>query len=557
VLVPTSRPGRDTNGRSADSDTGASAALPDGSAGELLDAVTAIAGKLELSAVLDLIVRSACSLTGAQFGALGVLGRPNDQPGLGLAEFHQRGIDESTIRDMGRGPHGDGVLGVLIDDPRPLRLAEITDHPASVGFPEYHPAMHTFLGVPVHVGDTVFGNLYLCDKPAGAGFTDEDQRVVVGLAAAAGVAIDNARLFAESRNRQRWLAAAARSSSELGADPKRGPELIAAHALEASGSSQVWLSLPAPVADQEDLVRPATTDAFVVNGVAGDSAQAQLHSVVRIETDDDGKLHLADAAAPEATVIGFRVRGRLIGVMVLIPDSGWSEDEIDSVTAFADHVALASEHVRTEHNRNRLAVYTDRDRIARDLHDQVIQRIFATGLGLQSVLRRISDEDTRERLTRLVDDLDDTIVQIRSTIFSLQHDEADDERGLRDDIVGIVADAARVLGFEPTLTLVGPIDSAVPAAMTEDVLATLRESLSNVVRHAQAGTVDVLVAVDDRAHTLSVQVTDDGIGIPSHARTGSGLRNTAARARAAGGHASVARRASVGTTFSWIVPLPV
>jgi signal transduction histidine kinase len=337
----------------------------------------------------------------------------------------------------------------------------------------------------------------------------------------------------------------------------RGPELIAAHALEASGSSQVWLSLPAPVAGGEELVRPAATDTFVVNGVAGPGAEARLHSEVRVEPDDDGRLRLADAEPADPTVIGFRVSGRLIGIMVLVRDAAWSEDEIDSATAFADHVALAGEHIRNEYNRNRLAVYTDRDRIARDLHDQVIQRIFATGLGLQSVLRRVSDDETRQRLSRLVDDLDETIVQIRSTIFSLQHDEADAERGLRDDIVGIVADAARVLGFEPTLTLVGPIDTAVPAAMTEDVLATLRESLSNVVRHAQAGSVDVLVAVDDRAHTLTVQVTDDGIGIPADARTGSGLRNTAARARAAGGHATVVRRASIGTTFAWIVPLPV
>jgi signal transduction histidine kinase len=279
--------------------------------------------------------------------------------------------------------------------------------------------------------------------------------------------------------------------------------------------------------------------------------------VARIETDDDGQLRLVDAGEPEPMVIGFRVSGRLVGILIMVRDRSWSDEDVDSATAFAGYVALAGEHIRNEHNRNRLAVYTDRDRIARDLHDQVIQRIFATGLGLQSVLRRISDEETRQRLGRLVDDLDETIVQIRSTIFSLQHDEADAERGLRDDVVGIVADAARVLGFEPTLTFVGPIDSAVPASMTEDVLATLRESLSNVVRHAQAGTVDVLVAVDGRAHTLTIEVTDDGIGIASDVRAGSGLRNTAARARAAGGHASVVRRTSLGTTFTWIVPLPV
>lgn len=527
----------------------------------LLEAVMAVASHLELPEVLDLIVRSACRLTGARYGALGVLGHPDDNPSdAGLAGFHHQGMDDATLAAIGHLPHGRGVLGVLITDPRPLRLAEISQHPASVGFPEDHPPMHRFLGVPVHVRETVFGNLYLCDKEDGTEFTAEDERLVLGLAAAAGVAIDNARLFDESRTRQRWLAAAARSSSGLGADPTRGPELVAQEAWQASGGCQVWLSLPAPSGEGEDLVRSAAgAGTFVINGVAGDAeVDKRLNTPVRIDTDDEGRLHLIGAIEPEPVVIGFRVRARLIGVMVLLRHCAWSDAELDAATAFADHVALAGEHARNEHNRSRLAVFTDRDRIARDLHDQVIQRIFATGLGLQSVLRRISDEDTRKRLIRLVDDLDETIVQIRSTIFSLQHGEADnDERRLRDEIVGIIADAARVLGFEPKLTLVGPIDSAVPASMTEDVLATVRESLSNVVRHARAGSVDVVVAVDNGAHTLTVQVEDDGIGIPADAPTGSGLRNTTARARAAGGHVHVARRTTVGTTFSWIVPLPV
>jgi signal transduction histidine kinase len=539
----------------------------------------AVAGHLELPAVLDLIVHSACDLTGARYGALGVLGHPDDDPSdAGLAGFHHQGIDDQTRAAIGHYPHGRGVLGVLITDPHPLRLREISRHPASVGFPTDHPAMHRFLGVPVHVRDTIFGNLYLCDKADGTEFTDSDEQLVLGLAAAAGVAIDNARLFAETRTRQRWLAAAARSSSRLAAEPSRGPELVAADACEASGGADVWLSLPAPDGHDDDRILPTATgrETFVINGVAGGPEnRRRLHTVVRVDANDDGRLDLvgrsplgADGAGTarergevgegEPVVIGFRVRGRLTGVLIMQPDQPWSDAELDAATAFADHVALAGEHARNEHNRNRLAVFTDRDRIARDLHDQVIQRIFATGLGLQSVQRRIADEDTRMRLTRLIDDLDETIVQIRSTIFSLQHgDVGEEERRLRDEIVGILADATRVLGFEPKLTLVGPIDSAVPAPMTEDVLATLRESLSNVVRHASAGAVEVLVAVDEAARTLTVQVTDDGVGIPVDAPTGSGLRNAAARARSAGGHSSVIRRTTVGTTFNWIVPLPV
>jgi signal transduction histidine kinase len=530
----------------------------------------AVASHLELSDVLNLIVRSACELTGARYGALGVLGHPDDDPrDAGLAGFHHQGIDDRTRAAIGHYPHGRGVLGVLITDPHPLRLPEISRHPASVGFPADHPAMHRFLGVPVHVRDTIFGNLYLCDKADGTEFTDADEQLVLGLAAAAGIAIDNARLFAETRTRQRWLAAAARASSRLAAEPSRGPELVAADAREASGGADVWLSLPAPDGEDDERLLPTASgrETFVINGVAGGSqTRHRLHTVVRVDTDDDGRLHVAGRPALEAAgsgaaepvVIGFRVRGRLIGVLLMDRDADWSDADLDAATAFADHVALAGEHARNEHNRNRLAVFTDRDRIARDLHDQVIQRIFATGLGLQSVQRRISDDDTRMRLTTLIDDLDETIVQIRSTIFSLQRgDPGDEERRLRDEIVDILAGATRVLGFEPKLTLVGPIDSAVPAPMTEDVLATLRESLSNVVRHASAGAVEVLVAVDEAARTLTVQVTDDGIGIPVDAPTGSGLRNAAARARSAGGHSSVIRRTTVGTTFSWIVPLPV
>ena len=155
----------------------------------LLEAVIALASHLELAEVLDLIVRSACQLTGARYGALGVLGHPDDDPGdAGIAGFHQRGIDDATQAAIGHLPHGRGVLGVLITTPRPLRLAEIAQHPSSVGFPDDHPPMHRFLGVPVHIREIVFGNLYLCDKVDGSVFSDSDEQLVTALAAAAGVA---------------------------------------------------------------------------------------------------------------------------------------------------------------------------------------------------------------------------------------------------------------------------------------------------------------------------------------------------------------------------------
>ena len=196
----------------------------------------------------------------------------------------------------------------------------------------------------------------------------------------------------------------------------------------------------------------------------------------------------------------------------------WSELELELLRAFADHVALAVDHESSEHNRRRLAVAIDRDRIARDLHDRVIQRIFGVGLGLQSTLRRLTDATIRDRLVGYVNDLDATVAEIRTTIFSLQSDVGRGSRSLRGDVLTVLADAARVLGFEPQLTLAGPIDTAVPAQLDDDVAATLRESLSNVARHARADEVRVLVSVDPAAKTLTIQVDDNGVGIDPDAR---------------------------------------
>jgi signal transduction histidine kinase len=263
-----------------------------------------------------------------------------------------------------------------------------------------------------------------------------------------------------------------------------------------------------------------------------------------------------DEAAIGSTLVWFRVRTRTVGGLLLCREAPWSELELELLRAFADHVALAVDHESSEHDRRRLAVAIDRDRIARDLHDRVIQRIFGVGLGLQSTLRRLTDQATRDRLVGYVNDLDATVAEIRTTIFSLQSDVSRGSRSLRGDVLTVLADASRVLGFEPRLTLAGPIDTAVPAQFDNDVAATLRESLSNVARHARADEVQVLVSVDPTASTLTIQVDDNGVGIDPDARAGRGLRNADARAKAAGGYSNVVRRSGSGTSFAWVVPLP-
>jgi signal transduction histidine kinase len=514
----------------------------------MFDAVVAVAGNLDAAADLDKIVRSACELTGSRYAALGVLGPSDpDAPGWTLAQFYQTGISPALQAEIGELPRGRGVLGVPIEDPRPLRLPEIAAHPASVGFPTHHPPMRSFLGVPVRVRGAVFGSLYLADKAGGADFSDEDERIVLGLAAAAGVAIENARLFAESRLRQRWLAASAQVVSDLADRLADAPELIASIARTGADAAWVGIALPITSPGEEGLVvaQDLPDGGFVINFVAGDGSAAAIgQSLVE-----------AAGQVPGSRLVWFRVRTRTLGGLLLSRAAPWSELEVDLLRAFADHVALAVDHESNEHNRRRLAVAIDRDRIARDLHDRVIQRIFGVGLGLQSTLRRITDETIRNRLVGYVNDLDATVAEIRTTIFSLQSDVDRGSRSLRGDVHTVLADAARVLGFEPQLSLDGPIETAVPAQLDDDILATLRESLSNVARHARADEVRVLICADPAAKILTVQVEDNGVGIDPDARAGRGLRNAAARAKAAGGYSSVVRRSGPGTSFAWVVPL--
>jgi signal transduction histidine kinase len=553
--TPSSPPAEHRGMSAAESGPGSSSpqSAPDPSpigsqSGSLVEAFGAVAGNVEEPADLDRIVRSACELTGSRYAALGVLspGVPGSH-GRTLAEFYQTGISPELQAEIGQLPRGRGVLGVLIEDPRPLRLPEIAAHPASVGFPTHHPPMRTFLGVPVYVRGAVLGSLYLADKAAGAEFTAEDERIVLGLAAAAGVAIENARLFAESLLRQRWLAASAQVVSDLADRLADAPELIANLARTAADAAWAAIALPITDPGEEGLIvaQNPPSGGFVINFVAGATAAAVGEPLAK-----------HDEAASGSTLVWFRVRTRTLGGLLLCRDAPWSELELELLHAFADHVALAVDHESSEHDRRRLAVAIDRDRIARDLHDRVIQRIFGVGLGLQSTLRRLTDETIRGRLAGYVNDLDATVAEIRTTIFSLQSDVGRGSRSLRGDVLTVLADASRVLGFEPRLTLAGPIDTAVPARLDNDVAATLRESLSNVARHARADEVQVLVSVDPTARTLTIQVDDNGVGIDPDARAGRGLRNADARAKAAGGYSSVVPGSGSGTSFAWVVPLP-
>ncbi|MFN8035604.1 MAG: GAF domain-containing sensor histidine kinase [Acidimicrobiia bacterium] len=361
---------------------------------ELLDAVLVVAGDLSLPAVLRRIVESACTLVDAQYGALGVIGADGT-----LADFVTVGSSPEMIDSIGHYPEGKGILGLLVTESQPIRLADLTTHPASFGFPEGHPPMRSFLGVPIRIRDSVFGNLYLCDKRSAPEFSGEDESLVVALATAAAMAVENARL-----------------SSRL----------------------------------------------------------------------------------------------------------------------------------------EEAAIVADRERIARDLHDKVIQRLFATGMSLQAAARRAMLPDVGARIDQAVDELDETIREIRTTIFALEP-RSTAGRSIRAEILGVIAEATNRLGFQPHIHFDGPIDHTVPGPVADHLLAVLREALSNVVRHSEASRVDVVVRAEA---DLTLRVLDNGVGSTGRAAgKGRGLENLAARAAQLGGFFAVGPGANGGTTLEWRVPL--
>ncbi|MGH8869877.1 MAG: GAF domain-containing protein [Actinomycetes bacterium] len=532
----------------------------------LLDAVVAVAADLSLPAVLHRIVEAARQLADAEYAALGVIG-----PDRALVEFLTIGIDEETRTRIGALPQGKGVLGLLIEDPRPIRLHDIAEHPDSYGFPANHPPMTSFLGVPVRVRGEVFGNLYLTEKRNGSDFTDEDVDLVVALAAAAGVAIENARLYEDAQRRQLWLQASVDVNAALLARTSQDEALalVAEQARQVAGADVVAVILPAEDGTLTPRVAVGSwADAFTGlripwdTSLSGEVMRTGEPAIVedaakdpRVQwTDREGLTDLGPMMATPLTA-GDEVLGTLL-VANGRESAPFTETDLRLVSTFAGHVSLALEFARAQAARERLAVFEDRDRIARDLHDVVLQRLFSAGLGLQGLRRYIDDPAGNARIDNLVVELDATMKDIRSTIYSLRESDTGQVR-LRARVLGVLAKAADTLGFEPQLRLDGPLDTLVPSAVAEDLLAVLGEALTNVARHAGAGAVEVSLSVDatDRGD-LSLTVVDDGCGLPpGPGGRRSGLRNMAERAEADGGTLDVGNAPTGGTRLVWRVPL--
>ncbi|MFJ2822007.1 GAF domain-containing protein [Streptomyces toxytricini] len=530
----------------------------------LLEAVVSVGRGLDLSQVLRRIVEAAALLVDAQYGALGVIG----PDGRTLSQFLTVGLTDEEAARSGPLPAGHGILGELIRRPEPLRLAELGAHPASYGFPAHHPPMRTFLGVPIRVRDEVFGNLYLTDKHGGQEFDAEDESVIATLSVAAGVAIDNARLYEASQRQQRWLRASAEITNSLlsGSPRLEVLGLIARRAQEITGAALAEVAVPVP-----------GTDGLVVELSLGADGDTRRGLAVPIEGTLAGTAY--EAGAPVATAgpahDGPRGaegdRSATPGPAVAVPlgtaakdtrgvlllareETGavFTEADLEALQAYAGQAALALELAERRSDAEQLALLEDRDRIARDLHDLAIQRLFATGMTLQSAARLVQHQGAAERLSRAVGDLDETIKIIRSTIFGLRAREEDAGVSLRARVARTVGETATVLGFPPRLSMEGLLDTDVPAQLADHVMAALTELLSNAARHAHATRVEVLVQA--RSEDVVLTVADNGRGIPGGGRR-SGLRNLEERARSVGGTLLVERPDGGGSRLMFRAPL--
>ncbi|MET9161113.1 GAF domain-containing sensor histidine kinase [Streptomyces parvulus] len=530
----------------------------------LLEAVLSVGRELELEQALRGIVEAAATLVDAEYGALGVI----SPDGRRLSAFHTVGVSDEEIARIGPFPEGHGILGELIRHPEPLRLAKLSDHAASYGFPAHHPPMNTFLGVPIRVRDHVFGNLYLTEKRDGREFDEDDESVLATLAVAAGVAIDNARMYERSRLRERWLEVNAEIMHTLmsGADQSDALRLIAERAREITVSDLGVVALPLP--GTEDLAvevaigREADTWRGLVLPVEGSlvgAAYARKAPVSSPDVTDDERISVGSprfAGLGPAVAVPVGAGERLRGVVLLVRAAsapGFTQEETGSLQVFAAQAAVAMELAERRRDAEQIALLEDRDRIARDLHDLAIQRLFATAMTLQSAGRFIQHDRAAERVQRAVGDLDETIKIIRSTIFGLRsRDDDSTSSGLRARAVRAVAETAPALGFAPGIRMEGLLDSHVPKDTVEHLVAVLTESLTNVARHAHAGRADVVLETDGTWVRLTV--SDDGVGIPPGGHR-SGLRNMAERARGLGGEMRLESPDGGGTRLVWRVPV--
>jgi signal transduction histidine kinase len=528
----------------------------------LAEAVVAAVDGTPLPELLNRIVGSVTTLVDAGYGALGVRG-----PDGAMEHFIVSGIDEATAAALGPGPAGRGLLGELDGLREPIMLHRIADHPASCGFPPDHPRMETFLGVPVRVREEVLGSLYLTEK-RGGDFTADDCLLAQAFGAVAGAAIEQVRLAEERRRRRRWseVFAEIRAALLSGSDSDAALLLIAAGARELTGGDAVLILLPDAAAPAEQLVVVVADGRHaaelrgqrtpVEGSVAGQVYRSgQSVSVADLGRSDGRDVTFNDGGEFGAAVfapLGGPMEMGVLAVAKLAGTSALSPEATTFAVDFAGQAALALRMDEAQRSQQNVALLADRERIGRDLHDQVIQRLFATGMGLESITRQVTAPALQARLRRAVDDLDQTVRDIRRSIFELQ-EPLDSPQTLRQQIIAVLDTSMGTSQLGLEVRVADSVDAVVPPDVSDHALAVLREAVTNVIRHARATNLAVSITAADR---LRIEVIDNGVGFPAGGRR-SGLANLAERAKRLGGVLDLDHNpAGVGARLVWDVPLP-
>lgn len=532
----------------------------------LVESMLTVTSGLDLDDTLRAIVRTAISLVDARYGGLAV--RDHDEH---VTQFIEGGVAEGVRERIGRLPAGHGVLGAVFRRKDPLRIDNLAGHPESVGFPSGHPPMSSFLGVPIRIRDEAFGSLYLTDKACGAPFTDDDAALVQALAAAAGIAVDNARHYESARTRHAWIEATRDTATEFlaGTDADEVLTHVVEHVRELTGSRHCFLACvpDGPVAPGEptDLLvtcwfgPDAGHEGAVIPAegtVLGEALERRRPQRFEDAADREFGVPLTDSGP--ALVLPLSTPDATLGVLVAARPAGaprYPDELIELTAAFTDQAAMAMQLADAQRRMRELDVLADRDRIARDLHDHVIQRLFAIGLTLQGTMPKVEVPEVRNRLSAVVNELQEVVQEIRGAVFDLHSD--DDGEGLAQRLERAVRTQTGESALRSTVRVNGPL-SVVDGELADHAEAVVREAVSNAVRHAGADTLTVEITVDDE---LTIVVGDNGWGVPKRVAR-SGLRNLEQRAQKAGGRFDIgpAREpghgALPGTLLRWSVPLP-
>ncbi|MFD3704853.1 GAF domain-containing sensor histidine kinase [Nocardia sp. NPDC058658] len=543
----------------------------------LVEAMLTVTAGLDLDETLHAIVRTAMNLVDARYGGLAVRG--HDQQ---VAQFIDEGIPEHLRERIKEVPIGLGVLDPVYAENAPLRLDDVTAHPAAVGFPKGHPLMRTFLGVPVRIRDKVFGSLYLTEKSNGQPFTEEDEVLVLALAAAAGIAVDNAQLYEQARTRQAWIEATRDIATEFlaGTESDRVLAHVVDHARKLTGSHQAFLAsvpvpdeLPGEIAELviTQWTGPDAGQDWQTVPIAGTAMGEAFTRRTPLRYDDAAKITLGvdfpGAELPGAgpvLVLPLCTSDATLGVLVTVRPPGfapYTDEMLELTAAFCDQAALAVRLADAQRRMRELDLVADRDRIARDLHDHVIQRLFAIGLTVQATMPKAVVPEVRQRLSTVIMDLQEVVQEIRTSIFDLHASGSGHSEGLQQRLEVAIRRQTADIALRATIQVSGPL-SVLDPQLADHAEAVVREAVSNAVRHSGADTVAIVIEVAD---DLVITVSDNGWGIPNHVIR-SGLRNLEQRAQEAGGRFEIgpAKRPDAdgnhpemsGTQLRWAVPLP-